>query len=132
MFESIKRRLKRKKSPEGYEHVSVKEMQFKGGQYTLTAEHPAFVHFTDSIVRYFIDAGGINFVSTGFYHPDTGPIEVVIQRKEGKTPTEKLNDLETKYSEDVNFLTSLLIEHPEGWDGLCMCADCRSILAQDI
>lgn len=122
---------KRYHSFEGYESVQIKELEFKSGKFTMTAQHPMFVHFVDAMANFFKDTGGENYVSTSFYSPEFGFMEVLIQRQDGKTPAQLKSELEKRYEKDVLFLTSHMECHPEEWEGLCACRDCRSIAAQD-
>lgn len=124
MIKLIKK-LFRPKTPPGYEPVTVKEFSFKSGHASLAIQHPLFVHFVEAIVDFFIDAGGENYVSATFFHPKTGPIEVLVQRQEGLTPAQVKDALVKKHQEEIDFLTGLFEKHPDGWIGPCLCSECK-------
>jgi len=116
---------RKKKAPEGSEPISVKKIEFKSGVSTITVAHPLFPVIIDSLINLFKDSKGENYLSIGIWREDVGALEVILQQQEGKTPAQLKHEIEEKYKKDVLFLSSLLNEHPEEWDGPCACAECR-------
>jgi len=104
---------RKKKAPEGSEPISVKKIEFKSGVSTVTIAHPLFPIITDALIDIFKDAKGVNYLSIGIWRKDVGELEVILQRQEGKTPAQLKHEIEEK----CLFLSSLLNEHPEEWDG---------------
>lgn len=112
MFEKIKSFFKKEpEPPPGYEPLSVKEMKFKSGKMTLTMAHPEMAFFAESMVKFFKDTNAVNYVSTSFWHPEEGYIEVIVQRKDMKTPSalhqELLMAVGRKFSGETRHETAL-------------------------
>lgn len=97
--------------PVGFEPVEVKEMNFKQGKMTLSLAHPHLAHFAEAVAEFFNDAMGVNYVATSFWREDLGPMEIVVQRNDGKTPAqlhqELLMAVETKVPGESRHETAL-------------------------
>lgn len=79
--------------PAGFEPVEIKEMNFKQGKMTLALAHPHLANFAEAVACFFNDALGVNYVATSFWREDLGPMEIVVQRKDGKTPAQLHQEL---------------------------------------
>jgi len=94
MLKKIKSIFRKEPSPPpGYEPLSVKEMKFEQGNMTLTMSHPEVAFFTESMVKFFKDTNAVNYVTTSFWHPEEGYIEVIVQKKDMMTPSELHQEL---------------------------------------
>lgn len=90
----IKKLFRRKPTPpQGYEPVAIKEMEFKQGKLTLALAHPGLLYFANEVVNFFNDCGGINYVTTSFWHPEEGPIELIVRKTDRKSPAELHQEL---------------------------------------
>jgi len=83
---------RKKKSPDGYLHVSKIEWSPDTGL-QVVAKHPDFVAFIADVVTMFYDAGAINYFSMSAYHPKAGEIEIIVKRKDGKSQTQIIDEL---------------------------------------
>jgi hypothetical protein len=79
--------------PQGYEPVYVKEMSFKKGVMTLDLAHPSLAIFAESVVEFFNDTYAVNYVTTSFWHPEEGFMELIVRKKEKKSPSELHQEL---------------------------------------
>ena len=86
-------------------------MEFKQGKMTLSLAHPQLAHFAESVADFFNDCRGVNYVSTSFWREDLGPMEIIVQRKDGKTPAqlhqELLMAVERKFQNESRHETAL-------------------------
>lgn len=59
-------------------------------------QHPLFALFQDAIVKAFIDAGSVNYLETGFSTQELGNITCTVQKVEGKTPSQIIQELKAE------------------------------------
>ncbi len=69
------------------------EAEFRDSRLDIYAKPPAVAVLTAELVKFFIAAGGTNFVTFGIEHPFEGRFEVTVQRAGGQLPSEKLNEV---------------------------------------
>lgn len=62
------------------------EMHYDKNGLNFTMKHPIIPTIAEHLAEAFKAAGGINFVSFEIDHTDLGPLELVMQRRWGKTP----------------------------------------------
>jgi len=80
--------FKKKKPPEGFLPVSGMQIDFVTGKASMVVEHEYVVYFAEEMAKYFKNAKGVNYVSVQCWHKGTGPLEIIVQRSEGKTPAQ--------------------------------------------
>lgn len=86
----------------------------KGGL-TVQARHPAFAALAIECMKMFKESGGVNYCewTMNTDDPDFGTFTVLIQRKQGKTPAERVSDLEVQIKAWRRY-TQLLTEELHG------------------
>jgi DNA-directed RNA polymerase subunit L len=65
----------------------------------LSVKHPGVAALVAELAMFFKESGAENFVEMTCYHPDTGHLNVTIQRVQGKTPATIINELRAKIAE---------------------------------
>ena len=65
----------------------------------LRARHPGVANLTESLVQWFIECGGENYVEMSVYHEKTGHLVLTLQRREGKTPGQVVQELKARIAE---------------------------------
>ena len=80
--------FKKKKPPEGFLPVSEMQVDFVTGKASMVVDHEYVVYFAEEMAKYFKNAKGVNYVSVQCWHKGTGPLEIIVQRSEGKTPAQ--------------------------------------------
>lgn len=82
------------------EEVKVQSIQFpdETGGLTLQAKHPAFAVLAAQCVKMFKESGGVNYVEWRLSSDDPGfgIFTVVIQRDQGKTPAQRVSELQNQ------------------------------------
>ena len=106
------------------EAVQITSMKYPdNGGMTLVAKHPAFLELAAESVKLFKESGGVNYVewTMGTPDPDFGPFTIIIQRKNGKTPSERASEFKAAL-EEIRQLV-----HPKGDEPrLEGCAGCKA------
>jgi hypothetical protein len=81
------------------QNILIREFEFKDNTTTMVLQHPEFARLAEGIVGFFKAKGGINYVATDMYHPELGFFEIIVQRKNGKTPAQLNMELKAKIVE---------------------------------
>lgn len=87
--------------------VTIKELHVKDGRIDMAVEHPIFAKMCEEIARLWHKTGGENYVELNCWTKATGPINIMIQRVEGKTPAQVNVELKAelaRYREAVIWL----------------------------
>ena len=95
--------FRRKKLPEGFKSLEehLKSASFEkeeDGRYKCTiafSQNLAMMLLTEEIARYYRECKADNYVSMRFHDPKSDQqYELIVQRCEGKTPAERVHELE--------------------------------------
>ena len=68
--------------------LNVQELHYKDGAFDIKATHPLAASLFNEVCGLFISGGGENYFQMDGYHPKTGPIQIIVQRAEGKNPAQ--------------------------------------------
>lgn len=79
---------------------------------------PVVGYMVEHLLRTLIDNGAANYAGWGGTHPEAGPIELSIQRKNGETPSDHLRKATERLKRATDLLAKLLPyahSHAEDW-----------------
>lgn len=79
--------------------VLVHEVHYKDNHFKLDLEHPVFAHVVSQMVELFDKQHGVNYLEMQMAHPTRGLFVCTIQRKDGKTPAQVIDELKLKVAE---------------------------------
>lgn len=71
----------------------IKEINIKPGETNIIMKYPGLQEFVKNVMDFFQEARGINYVSFTAESEEHGQFEIIIQRKNGKTPAEINSEL---------------------------------------
>lgn len=82
------------------QRTRLNHMNAAGGGASFQFEGGACGMLVEAFAAQFKQSGATNYLELGFEHPDTGPVTVTMQRKEGVSPAQKL-DVVTKQRDEL-------------------------------
>jgi DNA-directed RNA polymerase subunit L len=78
------------------EYLKVHELTYKPGYLEIYAKHPMVPELADALIRFFDNAGGINYVSFSVAHPKRGRFTVTVTPERGKPQYEIISELKER------------------------------------
>jgi hypothetical protein len=94
------------------EALHIEKLHYENGKLELSGTHPLGEAVIAALVSVFVSSFSENYLEMQVYHPDVGPLAVILQRIEGKTPAQVASELRAVVREadeylDTNSLTNI-------------------------
>ena len=80
--------------------LNVQELHYVNGAFDIKATHPLAASLFNEVCGLFISGGGENYFQMDGFHPKTGPINIIVQRQEGKNPAQLTVELRAELVEE--------------------------------
>jgi hypothetical protein len=89
--------------------VKIEELHFKDGRLDIATSHPVIAAFMEELLRFWHETNAENYLELTVASKATGPVNIMFQRTEGKTPAQVNVELKARLS-----LADSLIETARG------------------
>lgn len=92
-FYWVRRRLRSRAAGKA---LGIDAMELEKNTMEMSVQHPLFAALIEAAAELFASTPAQNFLSMRGYHPKIGPLEIIVQKKLGKTPADLVQELKAE------------------------------------